>query len=170
MVDSTANWVAMGYIKGAFGVKGWVKVAVSTEYLDGLLDYPVWRLRQGNNTRDLKLEEGHVAGDVLHVKLEHINDRDVAHALRGHTIEVQRSAFAPTEEDEYYWADLVGLSVINRADENLGTVHKLMETGAHDVLVIEGDFGQKLIPFVSQFIDAVDVATGQIRVDWGSDY
>lgn len=170
MQEAKANWVAMGYIKGAFGIKGWVKAAVSTESADALFDYPVWRLRQGQDIRNLKLEEGHIAGDVLHVKLANINDRDAAQALRGYTIEIQRSDFAPTEEDEYYWADLIGLTVVNRLDENLGKVSKLMETGAHDVLVVDGDYGQKLIPFVSQYIDQVEVESGQIRVDWGSDY
>ena len=46
MSRSQDNWVAMGYVKGAFGIKGWVKVAADTEYADSLLDYPVWRFPQ----------------------------------------------------------------------------------------------------------------------------
>ena len=52
----------------------------------------------------------------------------------------------------------------------MGTVGKLLETGAHDVLVIDGEFGQKLIPFVAQYIDEVMLAEQTIHVDWGTDY
>lgn len=160
----------MGHIKGAFGVRGWVKAAVDTEYTDGLLDYPVWRLRKDGDVRDLPVEAGQVAGDGLHIKFTGISDRDAAQLLRGYTVEISRSAFAPAAEDEYYWADLVGLSVSNRNGEILGTVVRLMETGAHDVLVVEGGYGQKLIPFVSRYIDSVSLADGRIVADWGIDY
>ena len=90
--------------------------------------------------------------------------------MRGYTIEIARENFAETEEDEYYWADLVGMSVVNREQAVLGEVVKLMETGAHDVLVVHGEYGEKLIPFVSHYIDGVDVENCKITVDWGVDY
>ena len=167
---SDTKWVAMGYIKGAFGIKGWVKVAASTEYADSLLDYADWRLVKDNKTLIVSPSEGQLHNGELQVKLTGIDDRDEAHALRGYTIEVSRDQFADTEEDEYYWADLIDMSVINRQEEILGKVSKLMETGAHDVLVVDGQYGQKLIPFVAQFIDRVDVENRTITVDWGSDY
>ena len=167
---SDTKWVAMGYIKGAFGIKGWVKVAASTEYADSLLDYADWRLVKDNKTLIVSPSEGQLHNGELQVKFTGIDDRDEAHALRGYTIEVSRDQFADTEEDEYYWADLIDMSVINRQEEILGKVSKLMETGAHDVLVVDGQYGQKLIPFVAQFIDRVDVENRTITVDWGSDY
>ena len=167
---SDTKWVAMGYIKGAFGIKGWVKVAASTEYADSLLDYADWRLVKDNKTLIVSPSEGQLHNGELQVKFTGIDDRDEAHALRGYTIEVSRDQFADTEEDEYYWADLINMSVINRQEEILGKVSKLMETGAHDVLVVDGQYGQKLIPFVAQFIDRVDVENRTITVDWGSDY
>ena len=167
---SDTKWVAMGYIKGAFGIKGWVKVAASTEYADSLLDYADWRLVKDNKTLIVSPSEGQLHNGELQVKFTGIDDRDEAHALRGYTIEVSRDQFADTEEDEYYWADLIDMSVINRQEEILGKVSKLMETGAHDVLVVDGQYGQKLIPFVAQFIDRVDVESRTITVDWGSDY
>ncbi len=167
---SDTKWVAMGYIKGAFGIKGWVKIAASTEYADSLLDYTDWRLVKDNKTLTVSPSEGQLHNGELQVKFAGIDNRDEAHALRGYTIEVSRDQFAETEEDEYYWADLIDMSVTNRQEEILGTVSKLMETGAHDVLVVNGPYGQKLIPFVAQFIDRVDVGNRTITVDWGSDY
>ena len=62
-MSGSQNWVAMGYIKGAFGVKGWVKVHAGTEYVDSLLDYPEWRLTKGGNVQIAEIEAGKVAGD-----------------------------------------------------------------------------------------------------------
>lgn len=169
-MSNATQWVAMGYIKGAFGVRGWVKVSVDTEYIDSLLDYPEWRLNKDGQSRILAVESGKVSGDELQIKFVGIDDRDVAHGLRGYTIEIPRSAFTPTEEDEYYWADLVGMKVVNQEGISLGQVHNLMETGAHDILIIQGETGQILIPFVSQFIIQVNREEGIITADWGLDY
>lgn len=170
MTENAQNWVAMGYIKGAFGVRGWVKVHASTEYTDSLFDYEQWRLVKDKDVQLVQIESGKVAGDELQVKFQHIHDRDQAALLRGYTIEVPREAFAPTEEDEYYWVDLVGMKVVNKEVVELGEVIKLMETGAHDVLVIRGEYGEKLIPFVSHFVEKVDTEQRVITVDWGLDY
>ena len=169
-MTDTQQWVAMGYIKGTFGIKGWLKIAANTEYADSLLDYPEWRVRKDKDIRSFTLESGKLNGGELQVKLHGIDNREDAHLLRGYTIEIPREQFADTEEDEYYWADLSDMTVINRQNETLGTVTNLMETGAHDVLIVQGEYGQKLIPFVAQFIDTVDSESRVITVDWGSDY
>ena len=164
------QWVAMGYIKGAFGVKGWVKVAADTEYGDSLLDYPVWQLSKDGVSRSYTLENGQVAGGELQVKFAEISDRDAAQLLRGYTIEIKRSDFEPAQEGEYYWADLVGMTVTNKDNTILGKVSNLMETGANDVLVVNGKYGQILIPFVSQYVETVDTGSKTIIADWGLDY
>ncbi|MCP1659970.1 ribosome maturation factor RimM [Neisseria perflava] len=169
-MTDTQQRVAMGYIKGVFGVKGWIKISASTEYSDSLLDYPEWQLSKDGKTLTVIPEAGKVVGDELQVKLEGIDDRDQAFALRGYTIEIPREAFAPTEKDEFYWADLVGMSVVNKDGIVLGEVKNLLKTGANDVLVIEGGYGQKLIPFVSQYIESVDNNSRTITADWGLDY
>lgn len=170
MTGQTQQWVPMGYIKGVFGIKGWVKVHADTEYADSLLDYPQWRVNKDGTVRTVELEEGKTVGDELQVKFTGIDDRDTAALLRGYTVEISRAEFADTEEGEFYWIDLVGMSVHNREGEVLGTVSSLMETGAHDVLVIDGSHGRKLIPFVSHYVDQVDSETRIITADWGIDY
>lgn len=169
-MTDTQKWVAMGYIKGVFGIKGWLKITTGTEYTDSLLDYPEWRLQKDGKIRTVTIEAGKVVNGELQVKLEGIDDRDTAFALRGYTIEIAREDFIPADEGEYYWADLVGMTVKNQDDVDLGIVKNLMETGAHDVLVINGEYGQKLIPFVSQYILNVDTSNKIIIVEWGLDY
>lgn len=170
MNTTQRQWVAMGYIKGVFGVKGCVKIHTDTEYTDSLLDFPQWQLSKDGQIQTVTIAESKINGDELLVRFEGIADRNAAALLRGYTIEIDRSSFADTEDDEYYWADLVGLTVINREQLNLGTISSLMDTGAHDVLVVDGDFGRKLIPFVAQYIDEVNIPQKKICVDWGSDY
>lgn len=169
-MNDTQKWVAMGYIKGIFGIKGWVKVSANTEYSDSLLDYPEWQLVKDGQKRTVAVESGKLSGGELQVKFEGIDDRNVAHELRGYTIEVPREAFAPVEEGEYYWTDLVGMAVTNQEGISLGIVENLMETGVHDVLVVDGDYGKKLIPFVSNYIGSVNMEVRTILVDWGLDY
>lgn len=170
MNTTQRQWVAMGYIKGVFGVKGWVKIHTDTEYTDSLLDFPQWQLSKDGQIQTVTIAESKINDDELLVRFEGIADRNAAALLRGYTIEIDRSSFADTEDDEYYWADLVGLTVFNREQLNLGTISSLMDTGAHDVLVVDGDFGRKLIPFVAQYIDEVNIPQKKICVDWGSDY
>lgn len=169
MVDKQ-KWVAMGYIKGAVGIKGWLKIGASTEYLDGLLDYSEWQLRKDSDIRVVEIEQGKLSNGELQVKLIGVDNRDAAALLRGYTIEISREDFAPAEDDEFYWTDLVGMKVLNCEGILLGEVKNLMETGAHDILVVNGEYGQKLIPFVEQFIQDVNADTQTIIADWGLDY
>jgi 16S rRNA processing protein RimM len=108
---------------------------------------------------------------------QHIDDRTAAESLRGARIFVPRSSFPNAGDDEYYWVDLIGLQVFNREGLDLGQVRDLMSTGPQTVLVIEAsspsDDGkpvERMIPFVSAFIDAVDLAGKRITVDWQPDY
>ncbi|MGI9237457.1 MAG: ribosome maturation factor RimM, partial [Woeseiaceae bacterium] len=72
-------------------------------------------------------------------------------------------------DGHYYWKDLEGLKVVGSDGSNLGTVAYLLETGAHDVMVVTGET-ERLIPFVSnEVVIDVDLAKGVITVDWAWD-
>ncbi|MFC4159751.1 ribosome maturation factor RimM [Chitinimonas lacunae] len=160
----------MGYIAAAFGVQGWVKVVADTEYADSLFDYSTWWLGRDGQWQAFELEEAGLQPKNVIAKLSGINDRDAAFALKGMTIAVPRSAMPAAEEGEYYWADLIGLEVVNLAGESLGRVDKLFETGANDVLVVRDGSIERLLPFVATVVLDVDLAAGKIKVDWGLDY
>jgi 16S rRNA processing protein RimM len=87
---------------------------------------------------------------------------------------VPRSSFPSTATDEYYWVDLIGLAVVNREGLALGTVRELLSTGPQTVLVIEyeeaGKAQERMIPFVSNFVDKVELPEKRITVDWQPDY
>ena len=161
--------VIMGRVAAPYAVRGWIKIQTFTEYLDSLLDYPVWRLGRNGQWREYRLLEGRVQGQALVAQLEGIDDRDQAERLRGMDVAVERAELPEADEDEYYWDELIGLEVVNQEGVSLGRVKGLLETGAHDVLEVEGE-RKRLIPFTEPIVQAVDPSAGVIRVDWAADY
>jgi len=162
--------VRVGRISGLFGVKGWVKLYSYTEPRDGLLEYDPLLLGENEDWRPVRLAEARVHGKGLIGLFEGIGDRDQAAALVGLELTVLRSQLPDMGPGEVYWVDLIGLAVDNVDGETLGTVERLLETGANDVLVVSGD-RERLIPFVrDEVVKEIDLAAGRIVVDWGLDY
>lgn len=159
----------MGRIAAPYGVRGWVHVQPFTEVSDSLLDHPQWRVGRGAAQVLRPVAEAKPHGDGLVARFEGIEDRDAALALRGQEVSVERAALPEIGDGEFYWSDLIGLTVVNREGVELGRIASLMETGAHDVLVVKGQ-REHLIPFVAQFVGEVDLASGKLEVDWGEDY
>lgn len=156
----------VGRVAGAYGIKGWIKVFSYTEPRENVAQFGSWIIERDGSRREVELEAGKSQGKSVLVKLAGIDNREAALALVGAEIEVSRAALAPAEPGEYYWADLEGLSVRNEAGETLGRVDHLLATGAHDVLVLDGD-GSRLIPFVvGEIVKDVDLESGVLVVDW----
>jgi 16S rRNA processing protein RimM len=159
----------MGRVAAPYAVRGWIKVQTFTENLDNLLDYPVWRLGKAGKWQAFEVIEAKVHSQSLVVQLDGIDDRNAAEAVTGMDIAVARGELPPTEENEFYWDELVGLTVVNKSGETLGKVSGILETGAHDVLKVMGE-REHLIPFVEAIVGEVDRAAGKIVVDWGADW
>ena len=159
----------MGRIAAPFGVKGWVKVQPFTAAARNLLDYQAWWVGRESDWREHTVAEAKVQGRTVIARLEGCDDRDAAAAFRGKSVAVPRAVLPRTRSGEYYWADLIGLKVVNAAAQDLGRVTRILQTGANDVLVVEGG-RERLIPFIAQVIREVDPGAGVIRVDWDSDY
>jgi len=159
----------MGRIAAPFGIKGWIKVQPYSEDPGTLMDFASWRLGRGEQQAHYSVEAVQDHGKALVAKLAGIDDRDAAYALRGQEISVAKRDLPPPEENEFYWSDLIGLTVVNREGAELGMVDSLMEGGANDLLVVKGA-REHLIPFVAAFVGKVDLAGGTIEVDWGEDY
>ncbi len=163
----------MGRVTAPFGVKGWVKIYALTAQLGNLLDYPVWWLGHGGDWREMRVAAAKVHGNTLVAHLAGIDEREAAVALKGLEVAVPREQLPGAAEGEFYWADLIGLRVVNRDAHEFGRVVRVMQTGANDVLVVAGGNGDEretLIPFIAGAIRQVDLAAGVISVDWGKDY
>ena len=159
----------MGRVIAPYGVKGWIKVQPFTQEQRGLLDYPAWRLGHDGAWQSWSVETAKVHADTVVAKLAGIVDREQAAALRGLQVAVSRGEFPQLQSGEFYWADLIGLVVVNAAGVTLGTVSRVLETGANDVLAVTGD-RERLLPFVGPVIRQVDIDRGVIAVDWDADY
>ena len=163
--------IIVGRIVGVHGIRGQVKVYSDCRPRESLFQYRQFTARQaGRPDIPLQLLRGQHSGKSMVASFAGIHDRDQALALGGYTLYISRAQLPATQEGEYYWADLVGLTVYNWQNELIGTVSSLMETGAHDILVVDGEHGRKLIPFVDHYIDNVDLEQGSIIADWGLDY
>lgn len=163
--------IVLGRITGLYGVRGWVKVYSNTQPRDNILRYERWQIGRPGQWRMAVLEEGRSHGKGIVAKLQGCDDRDAAAALMGLEITILREQLPPTAADEYYWSDLVGLAVSNTEGVALGQVDHLLETGANDVLVVQQDGVERLIPFVQgQFVKTIDLSAGTMVVDWDPDF
>lgn len=173
--QSASEPLVLGRIVGLFGVRGWVRVFSETRPRDGILDYSPWLIGQNGNWRQVEVTAGQEHGHGLVAKLDGIDDRDQAAQLIEYEIAIHRDQLPALPEGEYYWWQLEGLRVMNLQDELLGTVERLMETGANDVVVVQGQAEdgtgeERLIPYVPQVVQKVDLKAGTMTVDWGKDF
>lgn len=160
--------IIVGKIGAPYGIKGWLKVHSYTERSAGILDYSPWYLAEGQEWKPLQIEEGRPQGKAIVVKFAGIENPETARLLSGKNIAIQREQLAPLPPNEYYWADLEGLTVINQAGEKLGEVAYLMATGSNDVLVIRDAAGkEQALPYLpGRVVKKVDLEQREIHVDW----
>jgi 16S rRNA processing protein RimM len=173
--------VEVGRIVDAFGVKGWFKVQPFSPDPQALFGSRRWFLKApdfvGPGVRPLpvllRITHAKDHGELVVASAQEVPDRTVAESLRGARVFVSRASFPTPDLDEYYWVDLIGLLVVNRQGDALGTVAGLLDTGPHSVLRVaapETDAPERLIPFVAAYVDTVDLAARRITVDWALDY
>lgn len=176
-----ADAVEVGRILDAWGVKGWFKVQAHSASAEALFSSRRWFLQASERgtpafagAREMVITQVRQHGGNLVASSDAISDRGAAEALRGCRVFVSRSAFPKTGPDEFYWVDLIGLSVVNREGVCLGEVRDLVATGPQTVLVLiameSGQPVERLIPFVSAYVDSVDQAGRRIMVDWQLDF
>lgn len=152
----------MGRVAGSYGVRGWIKVVPGGGVIDALPEVKEWWLGE----RAFRVNEARVHGATVVAKLEGVETREQALALKGATVSVERSALPEAEEGHYYLADLVGLEVMNEQGARLGVVRSWTTNGAQDVMDVDG----RLIPWVAAIVKEVDLAARRIVVDWGADW
>jgi 16S rRNA processing protein RimM len=172
-MSTSEEFIPVGKISGAFGVKGWVKVYSFTEPRTNILQYSPLFLSRRGEWFEIKVSGGRLQGKGVVMGIENVTDRDQVQPLLGAELAIKKSQLEPADEDEFYWNDLEGLTVVNLQQEVLGKVDHLLETGANDVLVVkaEGNKTEILIPFVvDEVVKLVDLDEELIQVDWSKDY
>jgi len=172
-VEEVNKEIILGKVGAVYGIKGWLKIHSFTDEQEAILDYFPWSLKLGNKQQSVEIVDWRKHSNGLIVHVAGIDDRDVAQKLVGSEIIVNESVLSELPEGEFYWRDLIGMTVVTDKGYNLGQVSDIMETGANDVLVVKANikdaFGKKerLIPYLfEQVILSVSQEDKQICVDW----
>ncbi len=167
--------MCVGAVAGAHGVRGLVRIKSFTAEPQAIASYGA--LRDESGARRFELEvlgqaPGKRAADVVLARIDGVTDRDAAEALRGVQLYVERSALPqPTEEEEYYYADLIGLRCDYPDGSPLGRVKAVHDFGATDLLELTigagagRQAGTVLVPFTREVVPVVDIAGGYLVVD-----
>ena len=180
-----ADAIEVGRIVGAWGIKGAFKVLAYASDPQALFSSKRWFLQAPDGPRrpatptHLCITQSREQAGMVVATAQEVVDRSAAEALTGARVFVPRSSFPTAGDGEYYWIDLIGLAVVNREGGALGDVIGLMDAGVHSVLRVRRpdvaadatlEAAERLIPFVTAYVDSVDLSEKLIRVDWGLDY
>lgn len=177
MAGQTPARVVIAKITTVFGVKGWVKIHSFTQPMENFLDYDHCEFRKNGQWQVLEIDQSRVHGKGIVAHLRGVDDREQAREYCGLELSVAADALPALQSDEFYWHQLIGLSVYTtHGDRLLGKVDHLIETGANDVLVVKAcqgsiDDRERLVPYLpGQYIDDIDLEAGRLSVAWDPEF
>ncbi|MHC8441313.1 MAG: ribosome maturation factor RimM [Candidatus Eutrophobiaceae bacterium] len=171
--DPFGRFVA-GRIGSPHGILGWIKIFSWLENRAQIFECSDWYLCPADGEcQAFELFEGRSSrhGKSLIARLRGIESRDAANALSGYDISLDCSILPALPEDQYYWRDLMGLSVVNHQGQILGSIVDILDCPAQDVLLVGGRSQRYAIPFVQGVhILRVDLKAGELLVDWHKEW
>ncbi len=176
-----SSLVTVGEVTSVYGVKGWVKIRSFTAPSDNIFSYSPWLLKTQHGVKEIEIDEYRLQGKGIVAHIVGVDDRELAQTYCQLQIAVRRDQLPALESNEFYWHQLIGLSVktvFQGGDQQLGKVVRLLETGANDVLVVKGDPAagdidakERLIPYVpEQFVLSIDLEQNVMTVDWDPEF
>ena len=160
-----ADHICVGAIAGAFGVRGEAKIKCFTDDPAAVGDYGPLHTEDGNRTFKLKLTRSIKGGYAA--RLSGVDTREDAEALKGTRLYADRAALPEPDEEEFYYADLLGLRVETADGTVLGKIKAVQDFGAGDVIEYQpAGGGESLyLPFTREVVPTVDVAGGRVVAD-----
>ncbi len=168
--------VTMGRIGRLYGIKGWLKLISYTEPQDNILDFKQLRAKIGGRWQELEMDQCKVHGKGLIAHFVGYDDPDDAKLLTGVELAIDAQELPKLDEEEFYWHELTGMQVMTQSGQLLGSVAKMLETGANDVLVVQPTEGsidtrERLIPYLpGRVVLEVSREKRCISVEWDPDY
>ncbi|TAL77292.1 MAG: ribosome maturation factor RimM [Beijerinckiaceae bacterium] len=157
--------ILVGQFGAAHGVKGEVRLKSFTQDPAAIGSYK--GLADAGGTRRFEIESLRLLKDDLFVaRVKGIATRTAAEALTNVGIFIARTALPPADEDEFYHADLIGLTAQTESGEAVGTVSAVLNFGGGDILEIAPPEGGEsvLLPFTKEVVPVIDIAAGIVRV------
>jgi len=156
--------VCIAQIGAAHGVRGEVRLKPFTENPLAVTRYGALESEDGK--RRFEIESVRPAKDMVVARLKGVTDRNAAEALKNIRLYVAREKLPAPEADEFYHADLVGLTAQKQNGETVGTVKAIHNFGAGDLLEIEPASGATIIlPFNEATVPIVDIAAKKIVIE-----
>lgn len=172
MIIDDQEVVVVGRFGRFFGIWGWIRVVLSAsltiEYFMKLSKIFI-RRRKSELWQKLAIDGLKLFNDTILLKIKGYNSKEEVSKLTNADLGILRKDLPKLGDDEYYWSELIGLTIINNSGQNIGIVKSIITTGSNDVLVVEGDC-RRLIPYISEVIMKIDLENRSILVDWGFDY
>jgi len=179
--------IELGQVVGIWGVKGWIKLHSYTRQRADIGQYSNWWLQVSKKTAKqpeklikYKVLECRKQGKNIVALLDGVDNTDKAQALNGQSILIAEADLPELPSGEYYWQQLIGLSVSNTKQIEFGIIDSIIETGANDVLIIKEAKDKKatgdkettevLIPYVDSVVQEVNLVEGSMLVDWDLAY
>ena len=161
---SNTRKLCIGQFIGPHGVRGLVKLRSFTEIPEAIFDYAPLLAEDGNRT--FKITAKSAAKDHFIITVAGVTDREAAEALRGDKIYIPRDILPETRADEFYDADLIGLSVFDAEGKDYGKTLALHDHGAGVFLEIGHTHKDSfMLPFKDAFVPEVDLEAGKLRID-----
>ncbi len=167
MKKADSEFVIVGKLGSTYGIQGWLKVFSYTAEIKDILQYHSWYLESEQGWQAIDVTAGREHGKVIVVKLTGYDTPEEARLLTGKHIAIKRTQLPVLTKNEYYWADLKGLTVINQHGETLGQIAYLIETGSNDVMVIKANDKEYGIPYLpGKVVTRIDLDKKIMQVDW----
>jgi len=164
--------VSIAKVGAPFGLSGELNLHILSTSTEDALSYKPWYIKTPNTQQWSVLNNESVSrlGAKLLIHFDGVNTKEQAALFTNAMISVPREALKSTEEDEFYWVDLIGLKVVNQAGDDFGCVDYILDTGANQVLCCKKNQQEFLIPFIKNYVITVDRVQKKIIVDWQYDY
>ncbi len=177
---SQSDYILLGEISGASGLKGWLKVFSHTAPRVQIIQYSQWFLLKGKESKDntesdwtaVKVVNGRAQGKNIIAQIEGVNDRNQAELMKGTTIAIHRDQLQKLPKNEYYWKDLIGLAVETTENVQLGKLDWIFNTGSNDVLIIKDEDGlERMLPFLlDDVVVSIELDKSLMVVDWDPEF
>ena len=174
-MSQSTDYILLGNISGAHGLKGWLKVFSHTSPRLKITEYSQWFLKKdGEDWRVHKVLKGREQGKNIIVQLEGVKERSQVDALIGSQIAIRKEQLEALSDGEYYWKDLLGIAVETKEGESLGRLDWIFNSGSNDVLVVkDSGFGKKerMLPFLfDEVVLSIDLDNSLMVVDWDIEF
>ena len=161
--------ILIGQVSGCFGVKGWLKIFSYSDPRENITTYENWII-DGEVYPSIQSKKN---GKLIVAKLNGIDDKESAQTFIGKNIEIESQQLADLNDQQFYWRDLLGLNVSNKEGIDFGTLKSMLETGANDVMIVQGrnkGDRERLVPFImGNTVIKISIENKTVLVDWHED-